>query len=249
MRLRLLGLALLLALLAPTVAVRAEDGPSKAAIEEAVRDLLRREPELVYQALQALQDRQETEAKARQTEAVKALKDPLVADARDPILGDPKGAITLVEFFDYRCGYCRSLVPDLEHLVDTHDDLRFVMKEFPILGPDSLLGAKAALAAKQQGAYAPFHEALMRAPKIDDALIAKLASDNGLDLERLKTDMEGDAIRTHLQENMVLAQSLGIGGTPAFVLGDQLLPGAVPGEELAKLIEAERAGEPVVVPN
>ncbi|MCB1885025.1 MAG: DsbA family protein [Geminicoccaceae bacterium] len=249
MRLRSPGLALLPLLLLAPAAVRAEEAPSKAAIEATVRDLLRREPELVYQALQTLQERQEAEARTRQTEAVKALKQPLVGDARDPVLGNPEGGVTLVEFFDYRCGYCRSMVPDLERLVDGHEDLRFVMKEFPILGPDSLLGAKAALAAKAQGAYALFHAALMRASRIDDALIEKLARDNGLDLARLKADMDGDAIRTHLQENMVLAQSLGIGGTPAFVLGDRLLPGAVPEEELARLVEAERAGGPAAAPN
>jgi protein-disulfide isomerase len=165
----------------------------------------------------------------------------LVADSRDPAIGNPDGDVTLVEFFDYRCGYCRAMVDSINELVASDPDVRVVMKEFPILGPESLLAAKAALAADRQGAYAAMHFALMAEDRIDEAAIRRLAAANDLDVDRLMADMESEPVRAHIQDNIRLAQSLGISGTPSFVVGETLLPGAVPLAALNEHIGAERS--------
>jgi protein-disulfide isomerase len=115
------------------------------------------------------------------------------------------------------------------------------MKEFPILGPDSLLAARAALAAHEQGGYEAMHWALLAANRIDEAVIRSLALANGLDADRLFADMEADAVADHIQDNILLAQGLGINGTPSFIIGETVLPGAVPLERLTQLVDQTRA--------
>ena len=149
--------------------------------------------------------------------------------------------MTLVEFFDYRCGYCRIMAEPMQALLAGDPDLRIVMKEFPILGPDSLLAARAALAAHQQGGYEAMHWALLASNRIDEAVIRSLALANGLDADRLFADMEADAIADHIQDNILLAQGLGINGTPSFIIGETVLPGAVPLERLTQLVDQTRA--------
>ena len=234
-------LVLAFTLVLPLLPAQAADELPKAEVEQIVRDYLMREPEIIMQAIEELQRRRDMAAGEQQRDQIVANRQSLVADPRDPALGNPDGDVTLVEFFDYRCGYCRGMMDTLDELVDSDPDLRMVMKEFPILGPESLLAAKAALAADRQGAYAAVHFALMAADRIDDATIRRIAADNGLDVDQLLADMESEPVLTHIQDNIRLAQSLGISGTPSFVVGDTLLPGAVPLAALNEHIGAERS--------
>jgi protein-disulfide isomerase len=210
-------------------------------VEAIVRELLMREPEIVYEALQELQ-RRETAAQAERSKAaVLAKKDDLFRSTVSPVGGNPEGEVTLVEFFDYRCGYCRRVVSSLRALVEQDRDLRVVFKEFPILGEDSVRAARAALAAERQGLYMPLHFALMAADDLSMQGIMTVAAGVGLDTERLAQDMASPEIEAEIAANYALANELGIEGTPAFVVDDELIPGAVSQERLASLIDEARA--------
>jgi protein-disulfide isomerase len=209
-------------------------------VEKIVRDYLLREPEIIYQALEELQRRQAEAAAERQRTAVAANRAQLFDRVGDPVAGNPAGDVTVVEFFDYQCQYCRRVVPSLQALLAEDQDLKVVFKEFPILGEASVTAARAALAAREQDRYLPFHFALMSARDLSLGTIMALARSVGLDAERLASDMQSPAIETQLQANLTLARELGIEGTPAFVIGDELIPGAVDKTRLAQLIEEAR---------
>jgi protein-disulfide isomerase len=209
-------------------------------VEKIVREFLLREPEIIYQALEELQRRQAEAAAERQRAAVATNRAQLVDQAGDPVAGNPAGNVTVVEFFDYQCQYCRRVVPSLQALLAEDRDLKVVFKEFPILGEASVTAARAALAAREQDRYLPFHFALMSARDLSLDSIMTLAEGVGLDTERLARDMGSPAIEAQLQANLELARELGIEGTPAFVVGDALIPGAVDKTRLAQLIEEAR---------
>lgn len=241
---RLLFPLLLLAALVPAAA-RGQGGPAMSVqeVERIVKEYLLREPEVLYEALQELQRRRDATEAERQRELLAEHRAALVASPDDPVLGDPAGDVTLVEFMDYRCGYCRSMAPALRSLLETDRRVRLVIKEFPILGPDSVTAARAALAAKKQGRYAEFHWALLQARDLSEAAILELARRQGLDPERLARDMRSAKVERVVERNRALADALGITGTPSFVIGDALIPGAAPVARLAELIaKARRPG-------
>jgi protein-disulfide isomerase len=213
-----------------------------AEVEKIVRDYLLREPEVVYEALQELQRRQAAAAEARQREAIAANQSQLLDAAHDPVGGNPDGDVTLVEFFDYRCAYCRRVVPSMQALLDEDRDLRVVFKELPVLGPDSVRAARAALASRKQDGYVPFHFVLMAADDLSMEGIRAAAAEVGLDPDRLESDMSAPDVLAAIEANYALANELGIEGTPAFVIGDQLIPGAVEKARLEQLIREARAG-------
>ncbi len=224
------------------------DGPAatelpREEVEAMVKEYLLREPEIIMQAIEELQRRRDAQAAVGQRERLAGAQDALVADSRDPVLGNPDGDVTLVEFFDYRCGYCRIMAEPMQALLADDPDLRVVMKEFPILGPDSLLASRAALAAHRQGGYEAMHWALLAENRIDEAVIRRLAEAQGLDVDQLLADMQAEPIAAHIQDNIRLAQGLNINGTPSFVIGETVLPGAVPVERLAGLVADVRAAE------
>ena len=199
------------------------------AIRQIIRDYLLEQPELLIEVQQALQAKRDAEAAALAEQAIQSHRDEIYSDPEAPVAGNPEGAIVLVEFFDYRCGYCRRVKPTLETLLAENDDLRLAFKEFPILGPESMLAARAALASRAQGLYEPFHWALMGADgPFDLDHILEVARSVGLDDERLARDMEDPAIDALIDRNAVLANILGIRGTPAFVVGDRMIRGALP---------------------
>lgn len=210
-------------------------------IESIVRDYLMREPEIIYEALQELQRRQNEAAAERQRQAVVANRDELHHDPAAPVGGNPDGDVTLVEFFDYRCMYCRRVVSSMQALLEDDDELRVVFKELPVLGEESVRAARAALASREQGEYVPFHFALMRADDLSEGAILELAADLGLDPQQLREDMRGPKVEAAIQANYSLANKLGIEGTPAFVIGDQVIPGAIDQARMRQLIEEARA--------
>ena len=211
-------------------------------IEKIVREYLLREPEIIYQALEELQRRQAEAEAARQQAAIAENRSELLKDPASPVGGNPDGDVTLVEFFDYRCAYCRRVVSSMRALLDEDRDLRVVFKELPVLGPDSERAARAALASRRQGGYVPFHFALMAAEDLSLQGIRAAAEAVGLDPDRLEADMSAPEVNAAIQANYALANELGIEGTPAFVIGTQLIPGAVDRARLEQLIREARSG-------
>ena len=235
------GIALMAAVLSRAEPAAAADLTVEQ-IEKIVREYLLREPKVVFDALQELQ-RQEAEATAaRQTAAIAANQKKLLDDPLTPVGGNPDGDVTVVEFFDYRCTYCRRVVSSLRELLDEDDGLRVVFKDMPVLGPDSVRAARAALASRKQDGYVPFHFALMASDDLSPAGIRATAKGVGLDPDRLEADMEAPEVSAVLEANYALAHELGIEGTPAFVIGDQLIPGAIEKARFEHLIDEARSG-------
>ena len=224
---------------------RAADDLPVEAIRRIVREYLIEHPEVLLEAEQALRAKRAEEEAAQARAAIREHRDALFADPESPVAGNPEGALALVEFFDYRCGYCRRVKPVLDTLLAENSDLRLIYKEFPILGPDSTLAARAALASRAQEAYAAFHDALMGAgePPNRERIFA-VARATGLDESRLARDMEDPAIDTHLARNAALAQALGIAGTPSFVLGERLIRGAPSLPQFRDILARIRAEDP-----
>lgn len=230
--------------LAPVLPAGAqENAPADAAFEERVRAYLLEHPEVIIEALQEYDRRQKAEAELRQKRAIVDNRDDLVASPGDPVAGNPAGAVTVVEFFDYRCPYCKAVAKDMIATLQAEGDVRIVFKEFPILGPDSQMAAKAALAADKQGKYLAFHQALMdHKGVLDRDALTDIAEDAGLDVELLQIDMESAEVETVIARNMALADTLDIGGTPAFIIGDTLVPGAIDMKTLKDLVAKARSG-------
>ncbi len=215
----------------------------RAEIEEVVRAYLLENPQVIVEALEILQAREQAAERRLQQESLVERRDEVFDSPRSPVIGNPEGDITLVEFFDYQCGYCKRMVDQVFQLTEEDPDLRIVLKEFPILGPGSVMAARAALAAGQQGLYAELHNALMQhRGALDEETILGLAAEVGLDVERLRADMDSPEVAAEIEANLALAEALGIRGTPAFIVGDRVVPGAVGYEMLKSLIDSQRAG-------
>jgi protein-disulfide isomerase len=191
-----------------------------------------------------MQEGQRAEQEKARREALAASHDALFNDARDPIKGNPRGNVTIVEFFDARCGYCKALYPTMQALLQQDGNIRVVMKDLPILGPNSVVASRALLAAQKQGKYEPLYDALMRLrTEPTEQVLQAEAQRAGIDWARLRRDMADPALEARLQANINLAQRLQIEGTPALVIGDTLVPGAVELPQLQQLIaEARRRG-------
>ena len=215
--------------------------PSTRQIEAVVHDYLMRDPQIVRGALVELQRREAEQEALRRSAAVIEHHDALFADPATPTGGATRGDVLMVEFFDYRCGYCRHAVAAVEGLIERDAGLTVVFKELPILGEESQRAARAALASHRQGAYERFHFALMGADDLSEQGIRTLAQANGLDADRLVADMQRPEIDAAIDRNRTLAKALGVNGTPAFVIGDQVVPGAVGQERLEELIADTRA--------
>lgn len=247
LRRALLALALPLALAAPGAAQAADqDGFSakdKTAIEAIVRGYLLEHPEVIVEALEELQRREQARSSELQTQTLRTAGKELRFNPDSPVIGNPDGDVVIVEFFDYRCPYCKQVAQALREVVEEDGNIRLVMKELPILSEESHMAARAALAADLQGRYEDFHFALMSEPgSLNEDTVFAIAEDLGLDSDRLRADMESREIVLALEEVYTLAQSLGIRGTPAFVIGDELVPGAITQEIMRRKVAEARAG-------
>ena len=210
-------------------------------IEAIIKDYLMKNPDVMLDVLQAAKDKMESQSHDKAAVALVARRHELLDDPDTPIAGNPQGDVSLVEFFDYRCPYCKQVVPALEALLRQDPKLRFVYKEFPVLGPESVTAARAALASRKQGKYDAMHRALMALKgHFDDAAVFQAASSAGLDIAQLKRDMNTPEIERMIKANTDLAAALDIRGTPGFVIGDEIVPGAVSLETLKQLIVAAR---------
>jgi protein-disulfide isomerase len=208
-------------------------------IVQILRDALKRDPSILRDAIEALR---QDEAQ-RRAEALRAASGHLV-DPSDPVAGNPKGDVTIVEFFDTRCPYCRRLEPAMASLLAEDKGIRLVFKDLPVLGPASTFGARALLAAQRQDGYERLRAALMRPGFVaSEASLATAARDAGLDWPRLRRDMDDPAIERRLSANLSQARALGIEGTPALVIGSALIPGAVELADLRRAVAQARASK------
>lgn len=205
----------------------------KAAIEQIVRATILEHPEILPQAMENLQRNQGREQLAQ-------VREPVRQPFPGAVLGNPRGTVTLVEFTDFACGYCRKSVPDIAALVQANPDLRIVMRELPIISPHSPDAARMALAAAEQGKYPQFHDAMFAAGQLDPATIEAAAKTAGLDLARARKVAASAPVTTEIRQNLALAQKLGFQGTPSWVAGDELIAGAVGVDKLAEAVKATR---------
>ena len=213
----------------------------KGQIEKIVHDYLIAHPEVIKEAIIALQAKEDAEKADSQSQAVMAHKSQLFSDAATPVAGNPIGDVTLVEFFDYHCPYCKAVAEPLAQLLQEDKGVRLVLKEFPILGDDSRLASKAALASVSQGKYWAFHQALLEhRGAFDMDTIKTIAAKVGLDPEKLAADMGDAKIEPLIESNRKLADSLDVGATPTFVIGDQVVEGAIPLDQIKALIKKAR---------
>ncbi len=209
--------------------------------EQIVHDYIMAHPDLLISALRLAEDKLHKDDEVRASKEIATHHAEVFDDPATPAAGNPHGNVTLVEFFDYRCPYCKQVEPSLEAMLKQDPQLRLVYKEFPILGPVSLTAARAALAARTQGKYDAFHNAMMTARgNITDDTVYRVAGDVGLDVDRLKRDMGSPEISAALKSNLKLADALDIHGTPAFVIGDKVVPGAVDLDALKGMVADAR---------
>ncbi|MEM1399371.1 MAG: DsbA family protein [Pseudomonadota bacterium] len=237
----IVAVAALLGAIAPASAQQFSDD-ERQAIETIMRDYLLENPEVLREALTILQQREEQAETERLRLAVSQHLDELHNSPTSPFIGNPDGDVTLVEFFDYQCGYCKSIASHVFDVVDADANVKVVLKEIPILGPASTVAAQAALAAKQQDKYVEMHNALMtHRGQLSERVIFDIARDTGLDIDQLRADMESPAVMDEINANLELSRNIGVRGTPAFVVDDTVVPGAVPLEHLVDLIADARS--------
>lgn len=237
----------ILGMVLPGCATTANESKAPSALSQDVSDAaieryIRNHPEVIEQSLQALEAKREAELRDRQKAALAARQDELLHDPASPVSGNPKGEITLVEFYDYRCGYCKRAASAVRDLQKVDPRVRVVYKDFPILGEPSELAAKAALASQAQGKHQAFHEALLAShADMTKKEILKIAVRVGLNAKRLEADMANPKWQAVIDKNRALARELGISGTPGFIVGNELVPGALDLNGLKELIA--RAGQ------
>ena len=230
----LITVYLLLTTMVPSLARADLDATDRATLNSIIEDFIRNNPEIVRDTLIALAAREEAERK--QTGLAK-VRD----DQGDPVMGNANGTITLYEFSDYNCGYCKRVFEPIQQLVRDNPDVRLVIKEFPILSQSSVVAAKAAIAAEMQGKFGDYHIAMMTyRGQITDAVVMRMAAQAGVDIEQLKSDMESPKTMAIIQRTREAAAALEINGTPGLVVGDTVVPGAIGLDELVKLIAEER---------
>ncbi|MBS0169490.1 MAG: DsbA family protein [Nitrospira sp.] len=210
-------------------------------LEQIIERYIRNHPEVIEQSLQALETRRAAEEQQRQKAAIATHQQELLHDPDSPVSGNRAGDITVVEFFDYRCGYCKRAASALTELQQQDGGVRVVYKDFPILGETSELAAKAALASHLQGKHQAFHEALLAAKDdLTKEQLFRIAQRIGLDVNQLDRDINRPEWQTVIERNRRLAKTLGISGTPAFIVGKELVPGALDVKMLQDLVAQGR---------
>jgi protein-disulfide isomerase len=243
------GAAALL-MLAPPVAAQEFSAPQKNEIERIIRDYLVSHPEVLQDAIAEL-DRRQTAADLEKTKAALTSNAETVFNSnRQVVLGNPNGDVTMVEFFDYNCGYCKRAMADMMDLLKTDPKLRIVLKEFPVLGPGSIEAAKVAVAVRMQDKngkkYLDFHQKLLGGRgQADKARAIAVAKEVGFDVKRIEADMEGEEAKASLEETLKLGETLGLNGTPSYVVGSDVVVGAVGLDALRTKVSSARCGKAV----
>jgi protein-disulfide isomerase len=218
----------------------AANGLSKKDVERIVKEYILANPEVLVEAMNNMQAREEQAKADKLKTSISKYERDLFQNAADYVAGNPKGDVTIVEFFDYRCGYCKKARPEVLKLIETDKNIRVVVKEFPILGKDSELASRAALAAKKQGKYWDMHLAMMAEPSIDEATIFEIATGKGIDVAKLRQDMFAKDVTAVIDANHALAQNIGVDSTPTFIFGREPIAGALSYDKMKELIAAAR---------
>ncbi|WP_237154020.1 DsbA family protein [Oryzibacter oryziterrae] len=216
----------------------------KSEIGDVVKAYIMAHPEVIQDALDALEQKKQQDAAAAQSKTIASLKDTIYASKRQAVLGDPKAPITLVEFFDYNCGYCKRALSDTRAMLDHDKDVKIVLKEFPILGPGSVEAAKVAAAVNivDPAKYEAFHFELLGAKgQADEKRALDAAAKVGVDVAALKQKIDDPEIANTIQEAYALAQKLDISGTPTYVIGEEVVFGAVGIDELTQKVASMRS--------
>jgi protein-disulfide isomerase len=222
----------------------APDGAgANAALGKSIRAYLMANPEVLVDAMAELEKKQDSQRDNVAQKAIQQNQTELLRDPETPVAGNAQGDVTIVEFSDYQCPYCKKAHTAVKSVLATDGKVKLVYKDLPILGEASKVAAVAALASIKQGKHDAFHDALMlNTSKLDTDLIFQIAASVGLDVPRLQKDMEDPKIRDIIARNMALAEELGVRGTPAFVIGKQFVPGAVDAKALQQMVNDARKG-------
>ncbi len=213
-------------------------------IEGIIKSYLLEHPEVLQDVMAELDKRQQAEESDKHRAAVIENKAKLFSSPHQVVLGNPQGKVTVVEFFDYNCGYCKRALPDMLTLLKQDSNLKFVLKEFPVLGEGSVEAAHVAVAARMQDTtgkkYIEFHQKLLggRGPA-DKARALAVAKEVGFDMARIEKDMSSDEVKKTIDEDMKLADAIGVNGTPSYVIGDEVVVGAVGLDALREKLGAE----------
>lgn len=210
-------------------------------IKDLVLQTILENPDVIRSALILLQQQEQADEAAAAAETLAAQRQVLEQDPNAPVIGNPDGDVTIVEFFDYNCPYCKKAGEIVEELIENDPNVRVVFREWPILSEGSVFASRAALASRNQGKYEEFHwEMMEQRGRLDEKSVLKIAKSIGLDIDRLKEDMNAPEIDEHIQTSHALAKSLGFGGTPSFVIGDALAPGMIEMPTMIEMVEASR---------
>lgn len=211
------------------------------AIEKIVHDYLLAHPEVIVEAMHELDAREKAQSADKFDKALAKNRQQIYNDPNSFVAGNRVGDITIVEFFDYQCGYCKHTFGPLMQALKNDSRIRLVLKEFPILGPTSITAARAVMAAGRQGKYFELHKALYENKgSLSDEKVIEIARDIGLDIKKLAADMKSPELGKIIDRNYALADALGIDGTPAFIIGDKLYPGALDAERLEGILKDMR---------
>jgi protein-disulfide isomerase len=241
MRLLILTLALIVA---GTGLARAEPALTPAqekAVERVVHDYLVKHPDVLMEAMQAAEAKAKAQKEASIEQTIRDRHHDIFDDPDAQVGGNPRGDVTIVEFFDYRCPYCKEVQPHLESLLKSDRHLRVIYKEFPILGPVSVYASKIALAARAQGKYLAFHRAMMdEKGTITDEVVLAVARSVGVDVAKAKAAMDAPRIAAVIKKDYALADALNIDGTPAFIIAGKLYNGALDFDRLKRLVAEAR---------
>lgn len=245
-------LAIVIALLSVIASAQAQgqnnqglSDAQKKDVEAVIGEYLRAHPEVILESVRAMQERDQAAQIKRQQDSLVSRRQEIEKDPASPVIGNPNGTVTVTEFFDYRCGYCKAVFPSVQQLLKDDPNVRYVMKELPILSPESRIAAKLALAVwkNEPRRYQELHSRLMSAQgDFSERRIFAIAKEAGVDVERAKRGMDAPEIEQALAANMELAQALGITGTPGFVVGKQLAPGAIDYDTLKRFVAEARKG-------
>ena len=214
-------------------------------VEAVVQDYILKNPEVLMRAIKTYQVQMQAAKRKQAKKNLTSLTAELNLNEGSPIIGNPAGDITIVEFFDYRCGYCKQVFPTIQALLKEDGNIRYVLKELPILGPDSLFASQAALAVwnTMPEKYLPFHAALMASRgSLNAEKIFSIADNLGLNKDAITKNMKNESVNNELSKNMELSERLEITGTPAFIIGDQLSPGAISMNEIKRMVALARKG-------
>lgn len=239
------GLSIGLALPAQALDLEEMSAAEREAFRAEVRAYLLENPEVIMEAVSVLEEREQQAQMAHDRELVAANRDALINSDQSWSGGNPEGDITLVEFIDYRCGYCRRAFDEVEQLVEIDGDINFILKEFPILGEESEMASRFAIATLQvagDDAYKQVHDALMTMTgPVNEASLRRLAEPLQLDADAIVAQMQSDAVSNVLADNRDLATRLRISGTPSFVMNDEILRGYLPLEAMLQITDEIRA--------